>query len=49
MLEGNDLQPTIVTWVLVVFGAITLAPLVFAQVVMLFKPNSQQAIDIHFS
>ncbi|MCP4574565.1 MAG: hypothetical protein GY838_19620 [bacterium] len=40
------MQPTIVTWLLVVFGAITLAPLVLAQSVMLFRPNSQQAIDL---
>jgi len=40
------LQPTIVTWLLVVFGAITLAPLVLAQSVMLVRPNSQQAKDI---
>ena len=40
------MQPTIVTWLLVVFGAITLAPLVLAQSVMLVRPNSQQAKDI---
>ena len=40
------MQPTVVTWVLLVFGAITLAPLVFAQLVMLVKPRSQQAKDI---
>jgi hypothetical protein len=40
------LQPTVVTWVLVVFGAITMAPLVLAQVVMLVRPQSQQAEDI---
>ena len=40
------MQPTIVTWVLIIFGAITLAPLVLAQTIMLAKPNSQQAKDI---
>jgi len=40
------LQPTFVTWVLVVFGAITMAPLVLAQVVMLVRPQCQQAKDI---
>ena len=40
------MQPTVVTWVLVVFGAITMAPLVLAQVVMLVRPHSQQAKDI---
>jgi hypothetical protein len=39
-------QPTIVTWILIIFGAITLAPLVLAQTIMLVKPNSQQAKDI---
>jgi hypothetical protein len=40
------LQPTIVTWVLIIFGAVTLAPLVLAQLIMLVKPHSQQAKDI---
>ena len=40
------MQPTFVTWVLVVFGAITMAPLVLAQVVMLVRPQCQQAKDI---
>ncbi len=40
------MQPTIVTWVLIIFGAITLAPLVLAQTVMLVKPYSQLAKDI---
>ncbi len=40
------MRPTIVTWILIVFGAITLAPLVLAQVVMLVKPYSQKAKDI---
>ena len=40
------MQPTVVTWVLVVSGAITLAPLVLAQLVMLVKPHSQHARNI---
>ena len=40
------LQPTLVTWILIVFGAVTLAPLVFAQLIMLAKPHSQKAKDI---
>ena len=40
------MQPTIVTWILIIFGAITLAPLVLAQTIMLVKPRSQQARDI---
>jgi hypothetical protein len=31
---------------LIIFGAITLAPLILAQLVMLVKPHSQQARDI---
>ncbi len=40
------MQPTIVTWVLIIFGVITLAPLVLAQLVILVKPRSQKAKDI---
>jgi hypothetical protein len=40
------MQPTMVTWVLIIFGAITMAPLVMAQVIMLARPNSQQVKDI---
>ena len=40
------MKPTLVTWILLVFGVITLAPLVLAQIIMLLKPNSQQARDI---
>jgi hypothetical protein len=40
------MQPTLVTWALVVFGAVTLAPLVVAQLAMLVKPHSQQARDM---
>jgi hypothetical protein len=32
--------------VLIIFGAVTLAPLVLAQLIMLVKPHSQQAKDI---
>ena len=37
------MKPTISTWILAVFGAITFLPLMMAQLIMLFKPNSQQA------
>ncbi len=37
---------TIITWILVIFGVITIAPLVMAQFIMLIKPQSQQAKDI---
>ncbi len=40
------MEPTVVTWALLAFGAMTLAPLLLAQLVMLFKPHSQQARDI---
>ena len=40
------MQPTLVTWALVAFGVITLAPLVFVQLVMLLKPHSQKTKDM---
>jgi len=40
------MKPTIFTWILAVFGAITFLPLLMAQLIMLFKPNSQQAKDL---
>jgi hypothetical protein len=40
------MQPTIITWILIVFGAVTMALLLLAQTIMLVKPNSQKAKDI---
>jgi hypothetical protein len=40
------MQPTTITWILILFGVITLVPLVFAQILMLVKPYSQQTKDI---
>lgn len=40
------MQPTLVTWALVVFGLVTLAPLVVAQLLMLLKPRSRNARDM---
>ena len=40
------IEPTPVTWTLIAFGAITLAPLLVAQTLMLTKPRSQEAKDI---
>lgn len=40
------MQPTVVTWILVIFGAITLMPLVVSQLVMLVSPHSQRASDV---
>lgn len=37
------MQPTPVTWALVIFGAITLAPLLLAQLLMLVWPESNRA------
>ena len=36
------MQPTLVTWVLVVFGVLTLVPLIWAQLSMLIRPDSQE-------
>ncbi len=40
------MQPTLVTWALVVFGVVTLIPLVLAQLAMLIKPDSRKTRDI---
>jgi len=40
------MQPTLVTWALVVFGLVTLTPLVWAQFSMLIRPNSQETKDL---
>lgn len=40
------LQPTVITWILVIFGFITLTPLVFAQLTILVRPDSQRTKDI---
>ena len=40
------MEPTLVTWALIVFGAVTMAPLLLAQSIMLVKPNSQEAKDL---
>jgi hypothetical protein len=40
------LQPTMITWILVVFGVITLFPLLVAQLIMLVQPHGQKAKDI---
>jgi hypothetical protein len=40
------MKPTIFTWILAIFGAITFLPLMVAQFIMLLKPNSQQAKDL---
>jgi hypothetical protein len=39
-------MPTITTWILLVFGAITCLPLMFAQLVMLIDPEGDKAKNI---
>ena len=38
--------PTITTWIIIVFGVITCAPLFFTQLIMLLQPEGQKAKDI---
>ena len=40
------MQPTFVTWALVIFGVVTLLPLFLAQSSMLIRPDSQQTRDL---
>ena len=40
------IKPTIITWVIAVFGAITFLPLLLAQGYMLFRPNAQKTKDL---
>ena len=40
------MQPTLVTWALVVFGVVTLIPLILAQRSMLVRPNSQSTRNL---
>ena len=39
-------QPTIITWILLIFGLITCLPLVVAQLVILIDPEGKKAKDI---
>lgn len=40
------LEPSAVTWILVIFGAIQCLPLFGAQILMLFRPRGQKARDL---
>ena len=40
------IEPTIITWGLAIFGAITFLPLLGAQLLMLLKPHSQKTKDL---
>jgi hypothetical protein len=39
-------EPTLMTWILIVFGAITCLPLLVAQLIILVEPRGQRAKDI---
>jgi hypothetical protein len=39
-------QPTIITWILIIFGLITCLPLVIAQLIILIEPRGKKAKDI---
>ena len=40
------IQPTIITWVLLIFGFITCMPLLYVQLFMLFDPHSKKTRDL---
>ena len=40
------IQPTLITWIIEIFGAITFLPLMGAQLLMLLKPHSQKTKDL---
>ncbi len=40
------IEPTIITWVLAIFGAITFLPLMVAQLILILKPQSQKAKEL---
>ena len=40
------MKPTLYTWILAIFGAITFLPLLGAQLLMLLKPQSQKTKDL---
>ena len=40
------MQATLVTWALIVFGVVTLMPLIWAQLSMLIRPDSQETRDL---
>lgn len=40
------MQATLVTWALIVFGVVTLMPLIWAQLSMLVRPESQATRDL---
>ena len=40
------LQPTLVTWILIVFGAITMVPLLAVQLIMILQPHGKKAKEL---
>ncbi len=44
-MPNQNIEPTLFTWILVIFGAITLLPLVLAQLTMLIRSDGQRAKD----
>jgi len=40
------INPTLITWIIAAFGAITFLPLMIAQLFMLFRPNAQKTKDL---
>lgn len=40
------IEPTIFTWIIAIFGAITFSPLIGVQLLMLLKPNSRKTKDL---
>jgi len=40
------IEPTIITWIIAIFGTITFLPLLGAQIVMILKPNSRKTKDL---
>ena len=43
---NQSIEPTLLTWILVLFGAITLLPLVVAQLSILMRPDSRRTKNI---
>ncbi len=39
-------EPTIVTWIIIIFGVITCGPLLYAQLIIILQPEGQKAKDI---
>lgn len=40
------IEPTIITWIIAIFGVVTFLPLIGAQLLMLLKPHDQKTRDL---